>query len=178
MQRRALAPLARPELRELVHARDHLAAEVAGHEVAARLGGALAQRLAHDGVLDPLPQDRGAEELRHALVTLGVRVRAAGDALLRLPAPGGSVATPLAAVLIVPTSLYAAWEYFGDRQRLAWDHPVSWVRGWGLGNVFHVFPTMQTERQELTIEGSNDGENWTTVWANPDEITDSPRVSA
>ncbi len=34
------------------------------------------------------------------------------------------------------------------------------VRHYGLGHVYHVFPTMQTERQELEIVGSNDGEQW------------------
>ncbi|MCP4143731.1 MAG: lipase maturation factor family protein, partial [bacterium] len=31
---------------------------------------------------------------------------------------------------------------------------------YGLGNVYHIFPTMQTERQELVIEGSHDGAVW------------------
>ena len=69
-------------------------------------------------------------------------------------------ALPLVTLLIVPTSVYAAWEFFSDRERPSWHHPVNWVRGWGLGNVFHVFPTMQTERQELTIQGSRDGQEW------------------
>ena len=30
----------------------------------------------------------------------------------------------------------------------------------GIGNLFHVFPTMQTERQELRIFGSYDGQRW------------------
>jgi hypothetical protein len=30
----------------------------------------------------------------------------------------------------------------------------------GIGNSYHVFPTMQTERQELTIAGSYDGRHW------------------
>ncbi len=30
----------------------------------------------------------------------------------------------------------------------------------GLGGLFHLFPTMQTERQELRIEGSADGVTW------------------
>ena len=34
------------------------------------------------------------------------------------------------------------------------------VRNFGLGNVYHVFPTMQVERQELQIEGSHDGVEW------------------
>ena len=70
------------------------------------------------------------------------------------------VALPLIGLLIVPTSVYSAWEYFGDRERAAWHHPANWVRGWGLGNAFHIFPTMQTERHELTIQGSHDGKEW------------------
>ena len=31
---------------------------------------------------------------------------------------------------------------------------------YGIGNVYHVFPTMQTERQELQIAGSYDGVHW------------------
>lgn len=67
---------------------------------------------------------------------------------------------PIAAALIIPTSVFSAWEFASDRPASAWDHPANWVRGWGLGNTFHIFPTMQTERQELTIQGSLDGEHW------------------
>lgn len=83
------------------------------------------------------------------------------------PSIGGSrqplatlIALPLAAALIVPTSLYTAWEFVADRPPATWRHPANWVRAWGLGNVFHIFPTMQTERQELTIQGSSDGVEW------------------
>jgi hypothetical protein len=31
---------------------------------------------------------------------------------------------------------------------------------YGIGNIYHVFPVMQTERQELVIAGSYDGINW------------------
>lgn len=34
------------------------------------------------------------------------------------------------------------------------------VRRFGIGNAYHVFPTMQTERIELIIEGSADGTTW------------------
>ncbi len=34
------------------------------------------------------------------------------------------------------------------------------VQNFGVGAVYHVFPTMQTERQELMVEGSNDGRHW------------------
>ena len=39
----------------------------------------------------------------------------------------------------------------------------SWmvqVSHFGVGNVYHIFPTMQTERHELIIEGSHDGQQW------------------
>ncbi|MET0091390.1 MAG: lipase maturation factor family protein [Candidatus Thiodiazotropha sp.] len=39
---------------------------------------------------------------------------------------------------------------------------VDQVRRFGLGQGFHIFPTMQTERQELIIQGSEDGEHWST----------------
>ncbi len=31
---------------------------------------------------------------------------------------------------------------------------------YGIGNIYHIFPIMQTERQELVIAGSDDGINW------------------
>lgn len=34
------------------------------------------------------------------------------------------------------------------------------THNFGLGNIYHVFPAMQTERHELQIEGSDDGANW------------------
>jgi len=34
------------------------------------------------------------------------------------------------------------------------------VRSWGIGHIFHVFPTMQVERHELQLEGSDDGIEW------------------
>ncbi|MCX4186471.1 lipase maturation factor family protein [Methylophaga sp. OBS4] len=34
------------------------------------------------------------------------------------------------------------------------------VQLWGIGHIYHVFPTMQTTRQELLIQGSDDGQNW------------------
>jgi len=70
-------------------------------------------------------------------------------------------ALPLAAAILVSASAFAIYEFVGDRRtETAWNAPVNWVRAWGLGNVYHVFPTMQTERQELVIEGSTDGRTW------------------
>ena len=67
---------------------------------------------------------------------------------------------PLALVLI-STSVFAIHEFVSNRRdETAWHAPVNWVRAWGLGNVYHVFPTMQTERHELQIQGSDDGHEW------------------
>jgi len=67
----------------------------------------------------------------------------------------------LLAGVLLSTSIATSYELFrSDRQRFAVDSPVNWVRAWGLGNVFHIFPNMQTTRQELVIEGSHDGIHW------------------
>ncbi len=34
------------------------------------------------------------------------------------------------------------------------------VQGFGVGAIYHVFPTMQITRQELIVEGSDDGKHW------------------
>ncbi|MCP5418803.1 MAG: lipase maturation factor family protein [Chromatiaceae bacterium] len=40
---------------------------------------------------------------------------------------------------------------------MAWSDRV---RRFGIGHAYHIFPTMQTERIELIIEGSMDGNHW------------------
>ena len=78
----------------------------------------------------------------------------------RSPLVSAPIQLMLGATLLT-TSLATSYELFRpDRQRFAVDSPVNWVRAWGLGNVFHIFPNMQTERQELVIEGSHDGIHW------------------
>jgi len=68
---------------------------------------------------------------------------------------------PVAGLALLAASGWSAYEFVTQRSELtAWDAPINWVHGWGLANVYHVFPTMQTERQELVIEGSDDGRNW------------------
>ena len=71
--------------------------------------------------------------------------------------------TGLAALLILPASLIG----FSNRlvQTPLPDPLLSiyqGVRRFGIGNIYHVYPTMQTQRQELTIQGSRDGQNWST----------------
>lgn len=67
----------------------------------------------------------------------------------------------IAFLLIVPTSV-VVFAYHALREPLP---PVvqsysDAVRRLGLGNIYHVFPTMQTERQELVVQGSRDGKEW------------------
>ena len=63
----------------------------------------------------------------------------------------------MAALVIVPTSLSSAYTYFYQQP----THTVfDWVRSYGLGNVYHIFPTMQTQRYEFDIQGSHDGRTW------------------
>lgn len=82
------------------------------------------------------------------------------------PEPGRSglltsLLLPLLATILLVSSSFAMYDFVSDgRSESAWNAPVNWVRGWGLGNVYHVFPNMQTERHELTIEGSQDGQTW------------------
>ncbi len=77
--------------------------------------------------------------------------------------PGGlnAVLIAVAAMLIVPSSLIG----FGSRllQSPLPDPILSLyqgVRRFGIGNIYHVYPTMQTQRQELIIQGSRDGQHW------------------
>lgn len=37
---------------------------------------------------------------------------------------------------------------------------INISRQYGVGHIFHIFPTMQTERQELEIQGSYNGRDW------------------
>ncbi len=65
------------------------------------------------------------------------------------------------AVVIVSASLVQIWEMFGGRRS---PQPVASaldaLRPFRVVNKYHVFPTMKTERIELTIEGSMDGVEW------------------
>lgn len=61
------------------------------------------------------------------------------------------------AVIIFSTSIAAAVQMLSGRSVPQF---FNQVRAYGLGNAYHVFPTMQTERYEFRIEGSHDGIDW------------------
>ncbi len=77
-------------------------------------------------------------------------------------APGAAhrVSLAVVAVLLITSSLGGFLSLLG----VPVPEPVARVRqaaqAFGVGAVYHVFPTMQTERQELIIEGSDDGREW------------------
>ncbi|MEN8212879.1 MAG: lipase maturation factor family protein [Pseudomonadota bacterium] len=65
------------------------------------------------------------------------------------------------AVLILTASLSWMFEMITGKGSVKPVREIALnVRSFGQGNVFHVFPTMQVERQELQIEGSQDGIEW------------------
>ncbi len=70
-------------------------------------------------------------------------------------------ALPFFAVLIVGiSSITFINNNFSYKAPDSIMHLSHIVRSWGIGHTYHVFPTMQTERQELQIEGSYDGRVW------------------
>ncbi|WP_316365184.1 lipase maturation factor family protein [Candidatus Thiodiazotropha sp. CDECU1] len=65
-------------------------------------------------------------------------------------------------LLILPASLISFTNYLLrppvlPQSLLGFSQSVQRL---GIGHIFHVFPTMQTQRQELVIQGSNDGKTW------------------
>ncbi len=62
-------------------------------------------------------------------------------------------------ILVVSISAYAAF-IGGPQPPRPLARTILLAQSWGLGNIYHIFPTMQTTRQELVIEGSNDGRQW------------------
>lgn len=75
--------------------------------------------------------------------------------------PLANYALPVFAFLILLSSLTA---FTSMVSHTSFPEPLAratfLVRSWGIGHIFHVFPTMQTERHELQVEGSNDGKHW------------------
>ncbi|MEW8027980.1 MAG: lipase maturation factor family protein [Candidatus Thiodiazotropha sp.] len=69
-----------------------------------------------------------------------------------------------ASLLIVPASLISFGANLVRTQAVPsviQDFSRS-VQRFGIGHIFHIFPTMQTERHELVIQGSDDGHTWRT----------------
>jgi len=69
----------------------------------------------------------------------------------------GMLVSAFFGILIVSTSIAITAQFFVHLQA---PNAFFWTRAWGLGNVYHVFPTMQLDRYEFSIEGSYDGKQW------------------
>jgi hypothetical protein len=77
-----------------------------------------------------------------------------------LPQKKSSPLLRLSAVIVMLSSAGMIMVQQGVKLPSYLEQPIHWVRAYGLGNVYHVFPTMQIERHELIIEGSHDGVQW------------------
>jgi lipase maturation factor 1 len=83
----------------------------------------------------------------------------------KLAAPRGDRTKPvlltLVAALIVPASVIGFVHRVGpDAVPVPLVGFYDSVRRFGIGNIYHIYPTMQTQRQELIIQGSMDGRTW------------------
>ena len=78
--------------------------------------------------------------------------------------PAGKLSTTLltfTAVLILTSSLTSFyWRMTKNAVPSFLSNTANITRQYGIGHIFHIFPTMQTERQELEIQGSYDGRHW------------------
>mgnify|MGYP001552523643 CR=1 FL=1 len=101
--------------------------------------------LLDDRIVDKLLPRKTAANIRSHAKPMG-----------RLYAPA-SVATTL---IVLLGTLPLATLYFTRTEQPTLMQVSNTIRPFGLGNIYHVFPTMQTERQELDIQGSNDGTHW------------------
>ena len=88
--------------------------------------------------------------------------RAAASTLLpRVPQRSVALAGVLAAAIIVPASIVNALLMTGiGRSISAMSTWVAWLEPYRIANRYHVFPTIETERIEVQISGSLDGEHW------------------
>lgn len=78
-----------------------------------------------------------------------------------LPGRGRLAALAMGGTLMVVVSLSAfADRFLGMPQPVFMQQIVRTSQAWGLGFIYHIFPTMQTERQEFIIQGSMDGKEW------------------
>jgi len=65
------------------------------------------------------------------------------------------------ASVIIATSMINAYQMISRQPLPTYVSDITRVvRYYGVGHNYHIFPTMQVERHELQVEGSNDGNRW------------------
>ncbi len=85
--------------------------------------------------------------------------KARSDAPLTSPGLGHRIALSALALLLMLASTTGFYTLATGAQ-LPTEPVRRLVQGFGVGAIYHVFPTMQTTRQELIVEGSRDGKQW------------------
>ena len=123
--------------------------------------------------------DRALQRFRLPLVRPGSGWFGRDGANHALKGPGrlATASAGLLAVAIVSSTLTMMWSTLSKQPLPAINEAV--VRGlvqWHVINNYHVFPVMTTERPELIIEGSSDGETWQAYGFRykPGELTRRP----
>ena len=85
----------------------------------------------------------------------------ASEVLPPRPRRSVTIAAAMAAAIIVPASLIAAVAMVPGVELPRWTLAANdWTRRYRIANSYHVFPTIETERIELQIAGSLDGQTW------------------
>jgi hypothetical protein len=99
-----------------------------------------------------------------ALARIGAGRRTADGTPPAQPHAFASTALAVIALFVIAAGSATAWLSLTPRRAPA---PVAMLAdaavATGVGNAFHLFPTMQTERQELRIFGSDDGAHWQEI---------------
>ncbi len=105
-------------------------------------------------------------------------IRGQGTVSSHRPGYTASVAT-LALFVFGASAIQMAESLSGQRSPQPVAAVLEHVRGFRIVNRYHVFPTIKTERMEITIEGSRDGEHWRPYRFRyrPGETARRPRVA-
>ena len=94
------------------------------------------------------------------------------------PGTGHKILLPITAVLIFTASLSFFYAMVSHQRLPNWLATTGMtIRSYGLGHIYHIFPTMQVERHELIVEGSYDRINWKayTFRYKPQNLAERPK---
>ena len=97
--------------------------------------------------------------------------------ILLKPVKNGLIS--LTAILIFSASIPLFYSMVSSKKVTPWLATTGMlIRSYGLGHIYHVFPTMQVERHELVVEGSYDGVNWQayTFRYKPGDLAAQPKM--
>jgi len=96
----------------------------------------------------------------------------------RQPGTGHRILLPITAVLIFTASLSFFFAMVSHQRLPNWLATTGMtIRAYGLGHIYHIFPTMQVERHELIVEGSYDRIHWKayTFRYKPQNLAERPK---